>query len=171
MKIIKCDVCGAVCNKGVFEQTPATISFDTGSSVMIGGRNPTFEDDLCPVCFRGMVEIYETLKASGNQIKPQITIENAPKSPILAKAIKIIIMEQLGCDWTALSYGARLGADLGSDSLDDVEITMALESEFGIEISDADAEKIHTVGEVIGYIQGRLYRRASSTFRPEKDYR
>lgn len=66
--------------------------------------------------------------------------------------IKAIIVEQLGVDEGEVVPEAHFIDDLGADSLDTVELVMALEEEFGIEISDEDAEKIQTVGDVMKYI-------------------
>jgi acyl carrier protein len=66
--------------------------------------------------------------------------------------VKAIIVEQLGVDESEVTPEAHFIDDLGADSLDTVELVMALEEEFGIEISDEDAEKIQTVGDVIKYI-------------------
>ncbi len=66
--------------------------------------------------------------------------------------IKSIITEQLGVDESEVTPEASFIDDLGADSLDTVELVMALEEEFGIEISDEDAEKIQSVGDVTKYI-------------------
>jgi acyl carrier protein len=66
--------------------------------------------------------------------------------------VKSIIVEQLGVDESAVTPEASFIDDLGADSLDTVELVMALEEEFGIEIPDEDAEKIQTVGDAIKYI-------------------
>lgn len=66
--------------------------------------------------------------------------------------IKSIIVEQLGVDESEVTQEAHFIDDLGADSLDTVELVMALEEEFGIEISDEDAEKIQTVGDVTKFI-------------------
>ncbi|WCL48712.1 acyl carrier protein [Leptospira sp. GIMC2001] len=66
--------------------------------------------------------------------------------------IKSIIVEQLGVDESEVTPEAHFIDDLGADSLDTVELVMALEEEFGIEISDEDAEKIQTVGDVTKFI-------------------
>ncbi len=66
--------------------------------------------------------------------------------------VKAIIVEQLGVDEAEVTPEAHFIDDLGADSLDTVELVMALEEEFGIEISDEDAEKIQTVGDVTKYI-------------------
>jgi acyl carrier protein len=67
--------------------------------------------------------------------------------------VKHIIVEQLGVDEDEVKAEASFVDDLGADSLDVVELVMALEEEFGLEISDEDAEKITTVKMAIEYIQ------------------
>jgi len=67
--------------------------------------------------------------------------------------VKSIIMEQLGVDAEEVTPEASFVNDLGADSLDTVELVMALEEAFKIEISDEDAEKITTVGEAVKYIE------------------
>jgi acyl carrier protein len=69
-----------------------------------------------------------------------------------AEKIKAIIAEQLGVKIEEVTPQASFIDDLGADSLDTVELVMALEEEFGIEIPDEDAEKMTTVGEAIKYI-------------------
>ena len=66
---------------------------------------------------------------------------------------KEIIVEQLGVAETAVALDASFIDDLGADSLDIVELIMALEEEFDIEIPDADAEKVVTVNDVVEYIK------------------
>ena len=67
--------------------------------------------------------------------------------------IKGIIVEQLGVTESSVTMEASFIDDLGADSLDIVELVMALEEEFNIEIPDADAEKVVTVGDVVDYIK------------------
>jgi len=67
--------------------------------------------------------------------------------------VKKIIIDQLGVDEAEVTPEAKFIDDLGADSLDTVELVMALEEEFGIEIPDEDAEKIATVRDAIAYIQ------------------
>ena len=67
--------------------------------------------------------------------------------------VKEIIVEQLGVPETAVTNEAAFVDDLGADSLDIVELVMALEEEFDIEIPDADAEKVATVGDVVDYLK------------------
>lgn len=66
--------------------------------------------------------------------------------------VKSIIAEQLGVKPEEVTTEASFVEDLGADSLDTVELVMAFEEEFGIEIPDEDAEKITTVGEAVKYI-------------------
>jgi len=67
--------------------------------------------------------------------------------------VKNIIMEQLGVDAEEVTPEASFVNDLGADSLDTVELVMALEEAFKIEISDEDAEKITTVSDAVKYIE------------------
>ncbi|PIQ88571.1 MAG: acyl carrier protein [Candidatus Omnitrophica bacterium CG11_big_fil_rev_8_21_14_0_20_42_13] len=67
--------------------------------------------------------------------------------------VKSIIAEQLGVKVEEVTPQASFIDDLGADSLDTVELVMALEEEFGIEIPDEDAEKMSTVGDAIKYIE------------------
>jgi len=70
--------------------------------------------------------------------------------------VKGIIIEQLGVQESAVTMEASFIDDLGADSLDIVELIMALEEEFDLEIPDADAEKVATVGDVVGYIKDNV---------------
>ncbi len=67
-----------------------------------------------------------------------------------------IIVEQLGVDKSKVQRGSSFVDDLGADSLDTVELVMALEEEFDAEIPDEDAEKMATVGDSIDYIEKKL---------------
>ncbi len=71
----------------------------------------------------------------------------------VSEKVKSIIAEQLGVKKDEVIDEAKFIDDLGADSLDTVELVMALEEEFGIEIPDEDAEKMGTVGEAIKYIE------------------
>jgi acyl carrier protein len=71
----------------------------------------------------------------------------------IAERVKSIIVEQLGVDEEEVTQEASFTDDLGADSLDIVELVMAFEEEFGIEIPDEDAEKISNVRDAITYIQ------------------
>ena len=66
--------------------------------------------------------------------------------------VKELIVEQLGVEASQVTETAKFVEDLGADSLDTVELVMALEEEFSIEIPDEDAEKITSVGDAVKYI-------------------
>ena len=70
--------------------------------------------------------------------------------------VKNVIVENLGVDEAKVIENASFVDDLGADSLDTVELVMALEEEFGIEIPDEDAEKIATVSNAIDYVQNAV---------------
>lgn len=74
----------------------------------------------------------------------------------VAQKVKQIIVEQLGVDESQVDDNASFVDDLGADSLDIVELVMAFEEAFEIEIPDEDAEKIITVKDAIDYIQNRV---------------
>ncbi|MGB6128727.1 MULTISPECIES: acyl carrier protein [Psychrilyobacter] len=67
--------------------------------------------------------------------------------------IKEVIVDQLGVDADQVTLEANFIDDLGADSLDTVELIMAFEEEFDIEIPDADAEKIKTVQDVVNFVE------------------
>ena len=71
----------------------------------------------------------------------------------LEEKVKKIIVDQLGVDAAEVTTEASFIEDLGADSLDTVELVMALEEEFGIEIPDEEAEKIATVRDAVEYIK------------------
>ena len=71
----------------------------------------------------------------------------------IEEKVKQIVAEQLGVDAGQVTETASFMDDLGADSLDTVELVMALEEEFDIEISDEDAEKIQTVKDAISYVK------------------
>ncbi len=74
----------------------------------------------------------------------------------IATKAKTIIAETLGVDIQEVTPQASFVNDLGADSLDTVELVMALEDHFGIEIPDEDAEKIQTVQQAIDYIKSKI---------------
>lgn len=67
--------------------------------------------------------------------------------------VKDIIVEQIGVNPEQVTPTASFIDDLGADSLDTVELVMAFEEEFGVEVPDEDAEKLQTVGDVVKYIE------------------
>ena len=69
--------------------------------------------------------------------------------------IKGIIAEQLGVEGDAISMDTHLMKDLEADSLDAVEIIMAIEDEFDIEVPDEDAEKFQTVADIVSYVEAK----------------
>jgi acyl carrier protein len=68
--------------------------------------------------------------------------------------VKEIVVQTLGVTEEQISDDAKFVEDLGADSLDQVELVMALEEEFGTDIPDEEAEKLTTVGEAVKYIEG-----------------
>ena len=75
------------------------------------------------------------------------------RNPEIVEKVKQIIAEQLGVDENDISPSSSFVEDLGADSLDTVELVMALEEGFGIEIPDEDAESIRTVNDAMDYIE------------------
>ena len=73
----------------------------------------------------------------------------------IEQKVKDIIVQQLGVDPEKVKAEATFVEDLGADSLDTVELVMAFEEEFGVEIPDEDAEKLKTVGAVIDYLKSK----------------
>jgi acyl carrier protein len=73
-------------------------------------------------------------------------------SPEMETRLRAIVVEQLGVEESQVVPSASFTDDLNADSLDLVELIMALEEEFGIEIPDEDAQKIATVGDALNYI-------------------
>src|SRR2546425_9492533 len=101
---------------------------------------------LCPGC----------LPLCGTGLNSRATIPTeqifmAEKS--IEEKVKDIIVEQLGVNPEQVTPQASFIEDLGADSLDIVELVMAFEEEFGVEVPDEDAEKLQTVGDVIKYIE------------------
>ncbi len=74
----------------------------------------------------------------------------------IADQVKDIIVDQLGVDEGQVKPEASFIDDLGADSLDTVELVMAFEEKFDIEIPDEDAEKMRTVGDAVSYLEEKL---------------
>lgn len=67
--------------------------------------------------------------------------------------VKAIIAKELNIDEAKITMESSLSEDLGADSLDAVELIMALEDEFGLSVSDEDAQNIHTVGDIVKIVE------------------
>lgn len=80
--------------------------------------------------------------------------------PAVSDKVRSIIAEQLGVKLEEVTEEATFVDDLGADSLDTVELVMALEEEFKIEIPDEDAEKMTTVGQAVKYIEEKTSAKA-----------
>jgi len=74
----------------------------------------------------------------------------------IAEKVTEIIVEQLGVSADQVKPESNLIEDLGADSLDAVELVMAVEEEFGIEVPDEEAEKLRKVGDIISHVEGAL---------------
>lgn len=74
----------------------------------------------------------------------------------LDERVKNLVITQLGVDAAKVSNDSSFIDDLGADSLDTVELVMAFEEEFGIEIPDEDAQKMRTVADAISYLKTRV---------------
>ena len=92
--------------------------------------------------------------ALAGDLKPY-SQEDQPLMSTVEQQVKAIVAEQLGVKQEQVTNDASFVDDLGADSLDTVELVMALEEEFEIEIPDEDAEKITTVHQAIDYINER----------------
>lgn len=73
----------------------------------------------------------------------------------IEERVKEIIVEQLSVNAEQVTPNAKFIEDLGADSLDVVELVMAFEEQFGVEVPDEDAEKLQTVGDVVKYIEDK----------------
>nr|YP_009369923.1 acyl carrier protein [Boldia erythrosiphon]ARO90611.1 acyl carrier protein [Boldia erythrosiphon] len=73
--------------------------------------------------------------------------------------VREIIAQQLGVDQAEVTDSAHFSNDLNADSLDSVELVMAIEEEFGIEIPDEDAEKITTLAEAVSFIESKKHNK------------
>jgi acyl carrier protein len=74
----------------------------------------------------------------------------------MVEKVKDIIVEELGVEREKLTDGASFMEDLGADSLDTVELVMAFEKEFDIDIPDEEADKLRTVGDALKYLQDKM---------------
>jgi acyl carrier protein len=92
------------------------------------------------------------VQAPSKNLQPAVLEE---RMDVEAK-VKEIIVEQLGVDVEEVTTGASFIEDLGADSLDTVELVMALEEEFDLEIPDEDAEKIAKVQDAVTYVSSKI---------------
>jgi acyl carrier protein len=99
---------------------------------------------LCPDCSAAAGLIPRATHTNRTNFMAEKSIE---------EKVKDIIVEQLGVNPEQVTPQASFIEDLGADSLDIVELVMAFEEEFGVEVPDEDAEKLQTVGDVIKYIE------------------
>jgi acyl carrier protein len=101
-----------------------------------------------------LIHLLAILAGNVKDLPPQITSKEKFMSdkPIEEK-VKDIIVEQLGVNPEQVTPTASFIEDLGADSLDIVELVMAFEEEFSVEVPDEDAEKLQTVGDVVKYIE------------------
>jgi acyl carrier protein len=95
----------------------------------------------------------EPRSLSDHEKKP--ASENQSAAPNVPAKIHDIIVAQLGVDDDEVRYESSFVDDLGADSLDTVELVMAFEEEFNIEIPDKDAQKLSRVGELVEYLRNR----------------
>jgi len=77
---------------------------------------------------------------------------------VIFEKVRKMLIDQLGVREKQIVSGAKFVDDLGADSLDVVEMVMSLEEQFGLEISDEEAEKLVTVGKAVDYVYDRLQR-------------
>ena len=88
-------------------------------------------------------------------LKKETVRKGDAKMSSVAEKVKKIVVEQLGVSEDQVTPEAKFIEDLGADSLDQVELVMALEEEFGSDIPDEDAEKLTTVGDAIKYVESK----------------
>jgi acyl carrier protein len=94
--------------------------------------------------------------SQAERLEEEDDMEEVKKPMAIEDRVKKIIAEQLGVDEDEVVPEASFVEDLGADSLDTVELVMAFEEEFDIEIPDEDAEKILTVGKAMEYIKEKV---------------
>jgi acyl carrier protein len=97
------------------------------------------------------------LAGNVKDLSPQLTSkgEKFMSDASIEQKVKSIIVEQLGVNPEQVTPTASFIEDLGADSLDIVELVMAFEEEFSVDVPDEDAEKLQTVGDVIKYIEDK----------------
>ena len=95
------------------------------------------------------------VRRNKDKIYPQTHYKRGNEMSEIAEKVKKIVVEQLGVAEDQVTPDAKFIEDLGADSLDQVELVMALEEEFDSDIPDEDAEKLTTVGAAIAYVEGK----------------
>ena len=100
---------------------------------------------------KDVLEIGQIVNTRG--LRGEVKVNSFSEDPQRFEKVKSIIVEQLGVAETSVEMEASFIDDLGADSLDIVELIMALEEEFDLQIPDNEAEKIMTVGDVVEYIK------------------
>ena len=94
-------------------------------------------------------EFRKCIRTQANQLERELKMSE------VADKVKKIVVEQLGVSEEQVTPEAKFIEDLGADSLDQVELVMALEEAFGSDIPDEDAEKLTTVGDAIKYVESK----------------
>lgn len=117
-------------------------------AVTISSRTPEGHDSRCPLCGAEAAIEYSL---AGDAACPNCGILLWGETAVYAR-VKKIIAEQLGVDSDKITPGYTFVEDVGNDSLDAVEIVMALEEKFGIQLPDDAAEKMQSIGDVIRFI-------------------
>jgi acyl carrier protein len=125
-------------------------SLDCGRSYLspAGADFMNFYDFPCLIRFRGC----QVRSASDNHLHRQHSQILLMSDKSIEARVKDIIVDQLGVNADQVTIEAKFVEDLGADSLDTVELVMAFEEEFDIEVPDEEAEKLQAVGDVITYI-------------------
>jgi len=134
---------------------------------VISSRTPEGSDNRCPIC-AAAVRIEPSQPTSdapcphcGSLLwfyvgRDAVRLYDAHAIAPVRERLRAIIAEQLNVDIERVQDIAGFVKDLGTDSLEDVELIMALEEEFDLQISDADAESIINVADLIDYLERRL---------------
>lgn len=117
-------------------------------------KTPKFKGKTPNYLF-GALAVFSDLALLKEEVKKEMAQDVEGK-------VKEIVVEQLSVDPEQVTLQASFVNDLGADSLDTVELVMALEEEFDLEIPDEEAEKIATVGQAVEYIKTKLQEKKSS---------
>ena len=122
-----------------------------GAAVVLSDDDNNKKNDVPATSRRNVSESYvqQKMQKNGRKIK---TVGDYQENFSNFKRVQKIIAEQLDLDDAEVQMSSRIVEDLGADSLDVVELIMALEEEFNMEIPDNVAEKVKTVGDIVNYI-------------------